>query len=360
MNARRYKDITGSVALGNADGILFANISEVISQMNTRTLRTCLIWAAVATAYYFWFQSLYNAVRFDTLFPYTGVSDMLIGIAYNMPPIMLMFICNLLIVFRLNWIKSLRLKIVADIVLSLSVQILVNWGYMMAISLSHPAEIDWAGTFLNDVIILMIIETVYYFHHLSKSQKEAEDARLKAMQFQFDSLKSQINPHFLFNSLNILYSLVSIDAVRSKEFIRDLSSIYRYILAQHERQTVKATEEFEFLNSYISVLRIRYGNKISVTINGTPDSEADMIPFTLQLLMENVIKHNVITSKRPMEVSICITGKGITVSNPVYPRETEHSGRFGLHYLCLLYGNYGRRFYIDKSDSVFTAHIPFL
>ena len=328
--------------------------------MEKRRARSCIIWAVAIIGYYVWFQAFYNAMRYGNVFPYTDLSDMMIGVSYNFPSILAVFLLNLLIVFRLVRIRDLKVKICVDVALSIATVCMVNWLYLIILGVFRGAVVDWAGTILNDIIILLGVEMVYYFTSLSKALQETEEARLKAIQYKYDALKSQINPHFLFNSLNLLYSLVSIDTVRSKHFIRELSRMYRYIMAQQNRERVSVAEEFDFLTSYVSVLEMRYNNKFKVVINGSPDNNRHLIPFTMQLLIENVTKHNAITSKSPMTVCIDISDCEITISNPIYPRETESVSNIGLRYLTQLYSSHGKDFHVEKHDGHFTAHVPYL
>lgn len=299
-------------------------------------------------------------MRFGNVLPYTDLRDMMTGVTYNFPPILAVFLLNLLIVFRLVRIRDLKLKICADVALSIAAACLVNWLYLFILGVFRGAVVDWAGTILNDIIILLGVEMVYYFTRLSKARQETEEARLQAIQYKYDALKSQINPHFLFNSLNLLYSLVSIDTVRSKRFIRELSRMYRYIMSQQNRERVSVAEEFDFLASYVSVLEMRYNNKFRVSIHGEPDADRYLIPFTMQLLIENVTKHNAITAKSPMDVSIDISENEITISNPIYPRETESVSHIGLRYLTQLYASQDKEFHVEKRDGRFTAFVPYI
>lgn len=328
--------------------------------MNRKRLKSDIRWATAIIGYYIWFQTFYNAMRFQSVFPYTDFRDMLTGVAYNFPPILLVFLSNLFIVFRLIRISDMKMKICIDVLFSLTVSLLCSWLYILVISIFKTAYVDWAGTILNDIIILMGVEMVYYFTRLSKSRQETEKAHRQSIQYQYDALKAQINPHFLFNSLNLLYSLVSIDTVKSRLFIRELSRMYRYIMAQQNRSSVSVAEEFDFLSSYISVLEMRYNNKFSVNIEGEPSAEKTLIPFTMQLLIENVTKHNAITSKSPMNVKIILSEERIIIRNPVFPRETESVSHIGLRYLSQLYAAQGRHFHTEKTDTSFTAYVPYL
>lgn len=323
-------------------------------------MKTAVGWTVAIFGYYVWFQAFYNAVRFNEVLPYTDFLDMMAAMAHNFSPVLAVFLLNLLIVFRIVRIRNLKLKICADVILSIFSACLVNWLYLCIIGVFRKADVDWAGSILNDIIVLLGVEMVYYFTRLSKAREENEKTRLQALQYKYDALKSQINPHFLFNSLNLLYSLISIDAVRSKQFIRELSRMYRYIMAQQNRDRVSVAEEFDFLASYVSVLEMRYNNKFSVDITGQPDADRFLIPFTMQLLIENVTKHNAITSKSPMKVSVVITDDEITITNPLYHKKSESVSHIGLRYLTQLYATHGRKFRVEKTDKVFIAHVPYL
>lgn len=330
--------------------------------MNNPKLKSAFHWSIAILGYYFWFQALYNSIRYGSIFPYTSVSDTFVWIAYNLPPVLLVFLLNILIVFKIVRIENVKLKVVCDSFLSAIAFIGVNMIFVLAMMLIHKKpKIDWSGTMLNDIIILLAVEMVYYYKSLIKSLKKTEEAQKRALQFQYDALKSQINPHFLFNSLNLLHSLVSIDPLKSQVFIRELARMYRYIMAKQNCMTVGVEEEFAFLESYISVLKMRYNNKLKVEIKGEiPEDERYIIPFTLQLLMENVTKHNVISANNPMVVTIIVSEKGIKISNPIYPRPSESVSRIGLRYLTQLYSSRQGEFRTENDGETFTAYIPYI
>ena len=171
-----------------------------------------------------------------------------------------------------------------------------------------------------------------------------------------------MNPHFLFNSLNILYSLVTIHSPKSKDFILSLSGMYRYIMQQEKRDLIPLTDELEFLDSYVEVLRMRYHNQFEVCITGRDNvgEQACVVPYTLQLLVENVTKHNVISTRYPMHLSIDITPTELCVANPLRPREVQQSSRIGLHYLTTLYAAQGRELRIERTAGAFIVHVPLI
>lgn len=300
------------------------------------------------------------------MFPYSDFNDMLVGITKNFFPILILFLSNLFIVFRLSAGYGIKKKIAFDLFCSFCLTMMIGALYvavilMLGVTESYDLDIiDWPGTILNDIIILMGVELVYHFTMLLKSRNETETARRQALQYQYDALKAQINPHFLFNSLNLLYSLVSIDNVRSKQFIRELARMYRYVMAQQNKELTEISEELDFLTSYVSVLEIRYNNSFEVSITGQPPVNTYVIPFTMQLLIENVTKHNVISSRSPMKILVEFTEDKIIVTNNIKPRPVESVGHIGLRYLGKMYALYGRNFYVEEDGVTFSAYVPLI
>ncbi len=139
---------------------------------------------------------------------------------------------------------------------------------------------------------------------------------------QFEALKNQVSPHFLFNSLSILSSLVHVDPNLSEKFINQLSKAYRYILEQKDNETVSLQTELDFLASYTFLLKIRFENKFDVKIFIT-DQQAEryrIAPLTLQLLVENCVKHNRMSLEEPLVATISTEHDHLVVANPLRPR----------------------------------------
>ena len=183
---------------------------------------------------------------------------------------------------------------------------------------------------------------------------------------QFEALKNQVSPHFLFNSLSILSSLVHIDANLSEKFIDQLAKAYRYILEQKDNDTVSLKTELDFLDSYTFLLKIRFENKFDVNISIT-DQEAEkyhITPLTLQLLIENCIKHNRMSQKEPLIVTILIKGDYLIVINPVRPRselERIKSTGIGLANIKNRYQLLTKTpVQIAQDEELFTVKIPLL
>lgn len=333
--------------------------SELYKRYKTGTLSTWLSYTVGVVVYYALFQSFYNLVADKTLWPYPTSRHFAISLLHNFIPVLITIIGTWFIIFKGVKSRHTIWKLTADVFLSTLLLGIINLVYWLIVPTS---SIDWAGTAFNSIFVLLIIETLYYVKSFLFSLREAERQRALALQYQYDALKAQVNPHFLFNSLNILYSLVSIDQKKSKEFIMALSKTYRYILAQQGKQTIPLTKELEFLYDYVEVLMMRYHNQFDVEVTGETNIGEDIciVPYTLQLLLENITKHNIISNRHHMRVTIDIGQKALTISNPIVPRNTESSTGIGLSYISRLYSRHNRKFMIENDGHTFRAVVPYL
>ena len=153
-----------------------------------------------------------------------------------------------------------------------------------------------------------------YFYALSmwqKEQVESEALKNEALQRRYDTLKGQVNPHFLFNCLTSLSSLIQEDLGLAEKFVDELSKVYRYLLQANQNTLVSLEKEITFINSYVFLLKIRYANGISVTIDADINEKTGYLPpLTLQLLLENAMKNNTISAKKPLNIQIQTTEAG--------------------------------------------------
>jgi tetratricopeptide (TPR) repeat protein len=139
-------------------------------------------------------------------------------------------------------------------------------------------------------------------HKLEGENKKLLEENLRS---QFEMLKSQVNPHFLFNSLNSLSSLIRLDADRAEQFVEELSSVYRYLLKSNESQLNSLREELDFIQSYVHLLKTRFGDALRFeTSISSEDENRQIPPLTLQLLVENTIKHNIVSHNQPLTIKI--------------------------------------------------------
>lgn len=318
-----------------------------------------LVWMLIAVVYYLWFQGFYNKIAYGKVIPYDSMDEGIETMVRNFIPIALIFVLNYLSVFVFTRaIKRTSVKILVDIVASLVVLVVVNEGYMMALRF---AFVDWAGTFFNSIFIFLGVEVVYYVRNYRRQVVEKESRERQMVQYRYDALRAQVNPHFLFNSLNILYSLIDIDVDKSRQFVMSLSKMYRYIMQQQGNDRVLLVDELAFLASYVDVLKMRYHNCFDLEIEGEDRvGEHEVIPYCMQLLMENVVKHNVIQSDLPMTVRLLIADDHVKLINPIHPKRASTSTGIGLHYIAEFYSRQNKKFMYDNDGQTFTATIPYL
>lgn len=189
------------------------------------------------------------------------------------------------------------------------------------------------------VLINAIIIAVALFNRWKESLLKAERLEKEKALVQFDALKNQLNPHFLFNALTALNGLVNEDKDQASNYIQHLSKVYRYVLQNSNHPTVSLKTEIDFLKNYLHVLNTRYGDalKINIDINDN-DFKAHIVPVTLQILIENAIKHNVISSQNPLVINITTGNNCIMVENNLQKKSTlETSNKQGLEKLKSLY-----------------------
>jgi sensor histidine kinase YesM len=214
------------------------------------------------------------------------------------------------------------------------------------------------------IIILNLIDFgVILINQWRYSLAEAEKYRKESAEFEFEMLQAQINPHFLFNSLNTLSSLVYEDADKSSEFIRKLSDVYRHVLEARQKDLISISEELNFISSFVFLLELRFDKKLHISIEIDQELlERKMAPLTLQMLIENAVKHNIVSDKKPLHVRVYNNDKYIIIENPLQPKAEKAKGnQMGLknisnRYMALC----GKAVIIDKDDQKFTVKVPII
>ncbi|MDO4930415.1 MAG: histidine kinase [Bacteroidales bacterium] len=214
---------------------------------------------------------------------------------------------------------------------------------------------------LLNCIIVMFIEILLYNQRQIENKMRLNRAEKEKAIYQFEVLKSQINPHFLFNSLNVLSSLVYHDAEKANLFVKNLSNIYRYLLTTQERSTVELEEELHFVKSYMFLEEIRFEENLIFHIENDKNMQhKKVIPASLQMLVENAIKHNISTSESPLIIHISINENGAIVSNNLQLRNYVVRNGIGLKNLEKQYAVYGKKIKIISGRTKFIVIIPFI
>ncbi len=215
--------------------------------------------------------------------------------------------------------------------------IVINGAYLIFkyIFTEEPPAIDQVVVMNVWGIVLTIPSYSIYFglHFLrywQQSQLEVERYQRETMASQLVNLKNHLDPHFLFNNLNILSSLIDKDKDLSQEFLVRFAEVYRALLLNKGEDLVTLEEELEFIQSYIFLIQTRFEQNIQFNININPDSYYFMIPpLTVQMLIENAIKHNIITEKRPLIISITTNGQRLHICNSLFEKREDLKSKSG-------------------------------
>jgi two-component system LytT family sensor kinase len=181
-------------------------------------------------------------------------------------------------------------------------------------------------------VVLAILISRQFFGALKDSMLEVERFKSESINAQMQNLKSQLNPHFLFNNLSVLTSLVQKDQDKAVDFINELSKVYRYVLENKTSELVPLNEELLFLDHYMYLLKIRFGNNVIFNVNIDASKKNTLLPpMCLQVLVENTIQHNEASQATPLQVNIHTQGYTLIIENKVQPRtDSAMSSNMGL------------------------------
>jgi two-component system, LytTR family, sensor kinase len=182
-----------------------------------------------------------------------------------------------------------------------------------------------------NIILVAILEAWLFFLESRREKLKAEKLEKELSQVRFEVLKSQINPHFMFNSLNVLSGLIEKDIGKAQQFIEEFSQIYRYVLETIEKPVVSFGEELSFVRSYIFLQQIRYGEALQLKVN-VPAELLQLLlpPLSLQIVLENAIKHNIVNASNPLVIEIITDINLLVIRNNIQPKiSANKSTRLG-------------------------------
>lgn len=230
--------------------------------------------------------------------------------------------------------------------------IAVIFGLRVYIDLSYQGNIFQESAIVGILVIISVVLLGFMIRFATKMQQEATDQRTRRHQaeFRYMTLKNQVDPHFLFNSLNVLDSIVLEGKPQeASAYIHKLASIYRYLMQHEAKKLVPLSEEIQFARTYRELIQIRFPEGLVLEDRvGADIPHGYIIPCTLQLLLENAIKHNAISPENPLIVSVSTDGKSITMRNTRIPKvSTRPSTGIGLQYI--------RNQYRDLADAEITV-----
>ncbi len=270
------------------------------------------------------------------------------------------------------WLKNPIKRLVLQSVTTIGFSLLVIGAVVLFLIISEkdrmPSEIiRESGIFMVKVALfflvlsMLVTNALLFFVNWKKSVVLQEQMKREQLALQYETLKSQVNPHFLFNSLNSVTSLIQSDPGKAILFVRKLSEVFRYILEQKDNELCPLEDELSFLESYIFLQKIRFGDNLVVSTEVTHRSRF-VVPLSLQMLVENAIKHNVISKEFPLTIEISSGKNGyVLVSNNLHRKAALASGGLGLANIRSRYEFFtSNPVIVTETDTRFTVEIPLI
>jgi two-component system LytT family sensor kinase len=234
-------------------------------------------------------------------------------------------------------------------------------GVELSLFFKQLPEKELRGFVIGSTIGLLIGTVVFFFLQLIEVIRSEQQLKEDKMRYHYETLKNQLNPHFLFNSLNTLSSIIYQDVRQADKFISKLSSVYRYILDQQESKLVNLDHELAFVRDFFFLQQLRDGDRIHLEIEVDHPSRYQILPVSLQLLVENALKHNMATTEKPLNIKISMSGSQyLLVKNNRQPKQQlEGSFQIGLKNLNERVAMItGKEMIVEKNEEMFSVKIP--
>ncbi len=259
-------------------------------------------------------------------------------------------------------VKHLVIEVVLIIIYSNLIVLL--WAFVIRPLMLNPIHVGRKEYFMTNFLTLFIttLHEAYFFYrqwqmNFSKSVRLERDN----LEARFEILKAQLNPHFLFNSLNSLTAMLE-DNPEAERYVQDLSYFMRYILKNRDNELIHLREEMDMIQKYISLQKVRFEENLNVEIQVEEGYQHHSLPpLSLQILLENCIKHNIITSSKPLTIKIGTEDAWLTVSNNLQVKQNVSSSGQGLRNIIERYSFYtSEKVEIINDDVNFIVRIPLI
>ena len=276
-----------------------------------------------------------------------------------------------------DWIKHTNQRvwagIIASVLYTVPIVLMINYVVFVVIN-NNNSDTFFKGNFfwahLFYIVLSLAVSTFLHAKGFMQNWKVAmtkentkQEIVAKTETAKFESLKNQLDPHFLFNSLNVLTSLIGENPNQAERFTTKLSKVYRYVLEQRNKDLVPIEEELKFAKTYMELLGMRFEDAVKFNI---PDiistNELKIVPLSLQLLLENVVKHNVVSTSKPLTINIYEKDNYLIIENNINPKEAlGKSTKIGLQNIADRYGLITQRgVKIENNNKKFKVSLPLL
>jgi len=266
--------------------------------------------------------------------------------------------------------KRILIGFLASFLVSISVIFLLRVFedvFVEGIAFNVFLQKERMSNYLFAIVMTFVVTLAFHAFHFYKAYNENKVKEQKIIagtaNAKFESLKNQIDPHFLFNSLNVLSSLIEENPENAQKFTTSLSKIYRYVLEQKDKELVSVQEELSFAKTYMNLLKMRFENSITFELpENFSNLEAKVVTLSLQLLLENTIKHNVVSEQKPLHIKIYVKDNYLVVENNLQKKEVLQDRRgVGIQNIVSRYAILSKRkVLIDETNTTFAVHLPIL
>ncbi len=278
---------------------------------------------------------------------------------------------------RYSWVEDTRkraiLGIVSTVLVNAVLILFCNYVNFIWYQKQNPENFfkgqmgafNWISLNISLLVSAILHAKGFMESWKNSTKKEIVEQKLiaKSANAQFESLKNQLDPHFLFNSLNVLSALIDENPNQAQQFTSSMSKIYRYVLEQKDKELVTVEEELDFAKTYAELLKTRFEDSVTFEFNIDEESKKSfVVPLSLQLLLENCIKHNFATSGKPLHIKIFTENKNLIIENNLQTRELpNHSTGVGLANIVSRYNLLtDRNVFVEKSEDFFKVKLPIL
>ena len=320
----------------------------------------------------FIFGVLFNQVTIDGILKTFAISAMFsFGMGFGNG------LLNTYLSTKWDWItqtnQRVTVGIIVTIIYTVPLVLMINYITLVVWGNNDPANFFKGNNFwihLFYIILSLGVSTFLHAKGFMRNWKAAmtqestkQEIVAKTETAKFESLKSQIDPHFLFNSLNVLTSLIGENPHQAEKFTTKLSKVYRYVLEQRNKDLIPLTEEIKFANTYMELLGMRFEDAVKFEIPSTVSNETlKIVPLSLQLLLENAVKHNVVSSSKPLTIRIYEQDNYLIIENNINPKEAiGKSTKVGLSNIVDRYGLITTKKVIIQNDNkTFKVSLPLL
>lgn len=277
----------------------------------------------------------------------------------------------------LSWKQHFGARFIGEIL----VRNLIVWLTLYSVIVMRIESFDWVAvcefcqeyqdfllktvivSFIFIVFLSIITFTLFAYNEYAVVQIQSVELKRKQLQLQFEALRSQLSPHYLFNCLNTVSNLVYKDAHLAEEFVRRFAQTYQYVLNKNQEKLVSVAEEIEFVRSFHFLLKTRFGEGLHLDIDLSASVLSSKIPpLTLQILVENAVKHNVISKKTPLHISIQSEEEGnISISNNITQKPAHATSlKVGLNNIRKRYAYFTKKRINIEEQGIFHVQLPVL